>query len=141
MVKKTSNYRCSGLLIGILSITVILGLILVALTMRKGTLKEGFSSKVSIEYYCMSGCGFCEKFEEVWSRFTEYVDNSSELQFTYKKYNISTSEGAERGKQFNVNSAPTILAIKNDNVIGSMETNRTLENLIEFAEQSSKPTA
>lgn len=135
---KISNYKSHGLLIGILSVAVILGLILLALAMRRGY-KENFGSKVSIEYFCMSGCGFCEKFEPVWKQFTDYVDNSTtELPYTYKKYNISTSDGAERGKQFNVNSAPTLLAIKNDNIIATMETNRTLDNLKQFAEDSSK---
>lgn len=138
MVKKTmSSFKKPGFLFLILTITVLLGLILTAFYMRKGNVIEGFTQKVSIEYFCMSGCPFCDKFESTWEKFVKHVDTATtELPYTYKKYNISTSEGEKRGKAFNVNSAPTVLAIKNDAVIASMETNRTFENLVKFAEEN-----
>lgn len=138
-IKNQPRFKCYSTLIAILIIAVILGGLLLAFTMNRNIIMENFSqNKISIEYFCMTGCPFCDKFEDTWTKFKNYVDNSDTvLSYTYKKYNISTSEGETRGKLFNVNSAPTILAIKDDKVLNTMTKNRTLENLKEFAKENS----
>lgn len=137
MVRST-DYRSPKVLFGILIVAVIIGLILIALTFRRGNNvyeKFGSNPSLSIEYFCMTGCPFCDKFEETWKQFTDLDANGK---YTTKKNNISISGERERGEKFNVNSAPTILAIFNEQVVNTMEKNRTLDNLKEFANESYK---
>jgi hypothetical protein len=143
MAARSAGFRSPTTLFGILIGAVIVGLILVALTFRRGTsVFEGFESVtgssapgLSIEYFCMSGCPFCDKFESTWKSFTE-LDSGGK--YTTARYNLSESGGKERGEKFNVNSAPTILAIFNEEIVASMDKNRTIENLKEFAAENHK---
>jgi uncharacterized protein YuzB (UPF0349 family) len=136
---RSTDYRSPKILFGILIVAVIIGLILVALTFRRGGNniyeKFGANPSLSIEYFCMTGCPFCDKFESTWDQFTN-IDAKGK--YTTAKNNISISGQRERGEKFNVNSAPTILAIFNEQVINTMEKNRTVDNLKEFAEESYK---
>lgn len=135
---RSSNYRSPKILFGVLIVAIIIGLILIALTFRRGNnIYEKFDStpQLSIEYFCMTGCPFCDKFEETWSTFILEDTNGK---YITRKNNISESGSRERGEKFNVNSAPTILAIFNEKVINTMETNRSLDNLKAFASDSYK---
>ena len=133
---KNNNYKSLNMLLIILLIVIIFGSIIASFFNFSGKkLFERFtSSKVSIEYYCMSGCPFCDKFEPIWKSF---VDSSKSTDYTVKKYNISDSEGAKRGSQFNINSAPTVLAIENDAIKDTLNGERTLETLTAFAKKNS----
>ena len=134
MKKNNINYQNPWVLFAILMGAVILGSFLVFVLYNKKIVEKFGTSKVSIEYYCMSGCHFCEQFDSTWEDFTKFVDNSkTELPYTVVKYNISQSGGKERGEKFNINSAPTIIAVKNDAIVDTMAGARTLDNLKTFA--------
>lgn len=133
---KKGNYRSINILFIILLIIIIFGSIIASFFNFSGKkLFERFTSnKVSIEYYCMSGCPFCDKFEPVWKSF---VDSSKSSDYTTVKYNISDSEGSQRGSKYNINSAPTILAIENDSIKDTLNGERTVATLTAFAKKNS----
>lgn len=136
-IVKNNNFRSFNTLLIILLIVIIFGSIIASFFNFSGkNLFEGFNTDmVSIEYYYMSGCPHCVKFEPIWKSFVN--DSSKSTKYTLKSYNINEPDGSSRGSKFNVNSAPTILAIKNDNIIDTLDGERTLESLTAFAKKNS----
>jgi thiol-disulfide isomerase/thioredoxin len=135
---KNTNFRSFNTLLIILLIFIIFGSIIAGFVTFSGkrNLFEGFaSSSVSIEYYYMDGCGHCKEFSPTWDKFVSKIDSSAK--FTTVKYNINTPEGSKRGDSFKVSSAPTILAVKNNEIIAELTGDRTLESLNDFANKHS----
>jgi thiol-disulfide isomerase/thioredoxin len=135
---KNTNFRSFNTLLIILLVFIIFGSIIAGFVTFSGkrNLFEGFaSSNVSIEYYYMDGCGYCEKFSPTWDDFVK--EAGSNAKFNLVKYNISTPEGSKRGDLFKVRSAPTILAIKDDTKIDELNGERSLDNLKIFADKNS----
>ena len=138
-IVKNGNYRSFNTLLIILLVIIIFGSIIASFINFSGkNLFEGFTSgeTVSIEYYYMSGCPHCVKFEPIWKSFEE-KSKGSKQKYTLKSYNINEPEGSERGSKFNVNSAPTILAIKNNSIKDTLDGERTLDTLTAFANKNS----
>lgn len=136
---KNTNFRSFNTLLIILLVFIIFGSIIAGFVTFSGkrNLFEGFASSanVSIEYYYMDGCGYCQQFSPTWDDFVKDLDSNAK--FNVVKYNISTPEGSKRGDLFSVKSAPTILAVKDNTKIDELQGERSLDNLKKFADKNS----
>lgn len=137
MAGKKSDYASFKILMGILLVVGIFGGIIGSFFSFSGnrrSLYERFTKlpTISIEYYYMDSCGHCKEFNKTWDEFKSKVP--SESSYKLEKYNIS-AEGEKRGNQFDVHSAPTILAIntQDDSIIAKFTGERTVEKLLAFA--------
>lgn len=124
MVKKSNNQY----VIITIALLVFCSMLFVLLNRRS---IEGFSSndvKVRIEYFYMDGCPYCKEFDSTWNELVK--SNPENVQLV--SYNIN--KNSERASKFNINSAPTVVAvdIKSDTVVNLFNEARTIANLKKF---------
>ena len=134
VLRKNNNW----IIIIMLVVIVIFAGILITYYNKTNFMENFNSSKVSIEYYAMDGCHFCEDFNPIWNEFkTKYGAD-----YNLKKYFVSKDddkEALDRSKKFKISGFPTIVAVSNDNIIDTLsDSNRTVNGLLQFAKKNSK---
>jgi len=80
----------------------------------------------TLYYFYMNGCGWCEKFNPIW---TELTNCENEININKENmYEINGPNNNNLTNKYNVYGYPTIILVKN-NKINKYEGNRELEDL------------
>jgi thiol-disulfide isomerase/thioredoxin len=131
--KKNNNWNIVIMLV----VIVIFSGILITYYNKTNFMENFNSNKISIEYYAMDGCHFCEDFNPIWKEFI----NKYGSEYTLKKYFVSKDgdeKALERSKQFSINGFPTIIAVSNEKIVDTLpDNNRTIDGLLKFAKKNS----
>jgi len=126
-------------------ILVILLIILIIGAIMSGTFYKKYenftnaSKNYTLQYYCMTNCGYCRDFEtNVWTGYSEKVNNNpSNYYFDTIKYDIMEAGiGKELGDKYNITSTPTILLYnKTSKMVSNYSGDRTEASLTKFANE------
>lgn len=115
-------------------IAVILFLIIVALVFLNCDKEEFSTSNVKLEYYSLSSCPHCLKFDPIWDKINKQCKDNT------VKYIVDKSKDAkDLAQQHNITSFPTIIITKDNKKIKEFSSSRTCESLKEFAKNNEMP--
>lgn len=115
-------------------IAVILFFIIVALVFLNCS-QEGFSSSnVKLEYYSLSSCPHCLKFDPIWQNIHKQCKDN-----TIKYVVDKSKEAKDLAQQHKITSFPTIIITKDNKKIKEFNSSRTCESLKEFAKSNDIP--
>jgi thioredoxin-related protein len=121
----------------ILLIILIIGAIVSGTYYKKYENFTDASKNYTLQYYCMTQCGYCRDFEtNVWSGYSDKVNNNPDkYYFDTIKYDImDNGTGKELGDKYNITSTPTILLYnKNTKMVSNYSGDRTEASLTKFA--------
>jgi hypothetical protein len=126
-IMKKNGYMNETLVI-MTSIVIITIIILGLFNYNK--ISENFQSDKSytLEYYYMDGCGHCIDFNK--SKIWEKLEAENWENVTLKKYN--RLEKMDRIKKFNITGFPSIILVKDDELIESYNGHRTFNAISAF---------
>jgi thiol-disulfide isomerase/thioredoxin len=125
---KKSSINLLYAFIGILAIAAIVIVILLFSSPTKAF--EGFSNGYSMEYFMMESCPHCKTFNKTWEAFRQAVQSSS-LPVKLEKFDI-TGDGETRAQKFKVNSAPTLIVTKNNEMVKEYDGPREVSAMLSF---------
>jgi thiol-disulfide isomerase/thioredoxin len=99
--------------------------------------REGFqNNNYKLEYFMMESCPHCENFTSTWLSLEEEIQKNS-LPITTVKHDIR-NQGETRGRKFNINSAPTILLTKDDELVKEYNGPREIKPMMDFVKEEIK---
>jgi thiol-disulfide isomerase/thioredoxin len=125
---KKSSINLLYAFIGILTIAAIVIAILVFSSPNKAL--EGFSNGYSVEYFMMQSCPHCTRFNSTWENFEQAVQKNA-VPVKLEKFDI-TGDGEKRAQKFKVNSAPTVIVTKNNEIVKEYDGPREVSAMLSF---------
>ena len=95
---------------------------------------EGFESKVSLSYFYLPGCGWCQKFNPEWDRFVELV-KSEKIDVQLRK--VNAEEARDEVSKEKIQGFPHIHLKNPDGERVDYEDERNAEALLKFVKENS----
>lgn len=95
---------------------------------------EGFESKVTLSYFYLPGCGWCQKFNPEWDRFVEMV-KTEKLDVQLRK--VNAEEARDEVEKEKIQGFPHIHLKKASGERVDYEGQRTAEELAKFVKENS----
>ena len=123
------KYEYMSEVLAIMTIGIIIAIIALG-GFNYNKIAEKFSShkKYTLEYYYMDGCGHCTDFNK--SKVWEKLEAENWENLTLKKYN--RLEKMDRIEKFNITGFPSIILVKNDELVENYNGHRTFNAISAF---------
>jgi len=116
-------------ILAIMTIVIIIAIIaLGGFNYKKIAEKFNSDKKYTLEYYYMDGCGHCVDFNK--SKIWEKLEAENWENVTLKKYN--RLEKMDRIERFNITGFPSIILVKNEELVENYNGHRTFNAISAF---------
>lgn len=89
------------------------------------------SSQKQLILFYSPDCGYCKQVLPTWNKFELDFNGRKNVQIT----KINGYSYPDLAKQYNIEGFPTILSIKDGNIIGKYQGDRTYNSFVEFLNQ------
>jgi hypothetical protein len=126
-IMKKNEYMSE--ILAIMTIFIIIAIIaLGGFNYKKIAEKFNSDKKYTLEYYYMDGCGHCIDFNK--SKIWEKLEAENWENVTLKKYN--RLEKMDRIERFNITGFPSIILVKNEELVEHYNGHRTFNAISAF---------
>lgn len=112
----------------VIVLTIVCGLFCVYKLMQKS---EGFGLSQTgkeLVFFSMPGCPHCDKFKPTWDLLRNNYGNTAHIEIV----EVSSNERPDLVQKYGISSFPTIVALKEGELVGTFEEDRNYENLVRY---------
>ena len=134
--KSSESSNGIWLVLGLLVILIIIVIIVGGFYKSFEKFTNSNSSKFTLYYFFMDGCGHCVDFEPTWTKIIAEI-KPNYPNAIFEKNNIKESEIAT---QFKVNGVPSIILVDSSNKRNDYNGDRTFDDIKKFIEDKTKST-
>lgn len=123
------DYKLGLTLIGLIIIPVII------IFLIRFLVKEGFSSVKPYKellFFTLEGCGHCENMKPTWDLLKQNYNDNGYI----KLIQVKAKDNQDLVQKYKVTGFPTLLYVKDEELVNEYNGDRTYEDLVKFLKHS-----